>query len=86
VGIRDWKAKRLYNQTKDPHYVKDFLGRKSLKNTEIYINIENTLFEPSTDEFTVRVVEKPEEVKELLEGDFEYICRKGNLTFLRKRK
>ena len=42
MGIRDWKAKWLYNQTKDPYYVKDFLGHKSLKNTEIYINIENT--------------------------------------------
>jgi hypothetical protein len=52
----------------------------------IYINIKNILFEPSRDEFTVRVVEKAEEVKGLLEVGFEYICQKDNLIFLRKRK
>ena len=45
MSIGDWKATKLYNQTKHPNYVKGFLGHKSLKNTEIYINIENTLFE-----------------------------------------
>ena len=75
-----------HHKTKDPHYVKDFLGHKSLKNTEIYINIENTLFEPTSDEFTVRVIEKPEAVKALLEVGFEYICQKDSLIFLRKRK
>jgi hypothetical protein len=76
----------LYHKTKDPYYVKDFLGHKSLKSTEIYINIERTVFEPSSDEFTVRVVDKAEEVKTLLEVGFEYVCQKDNLIFLRKRK
>jgi len=62
------------------------LGHKSIKNTEIYINIESAMFEPSRDEFTVRVVEKTEEVKALLEVGFEYIYQKNNLIFLRKRK
>jgi hypothetical protein len=62
------------------------LGHKSVKNTEIYINIENTLFETSSDEFNVRVTNKPEEVKSLLEVGFEYVCQKDNLMFLRKRK
>ena len=73
-------------KTKDPYYVKNFLGHKSLKSTEIYINIEHTLFEPSDDAFTVKVAEKPEEVKALLEIGFEYVCQKDNLIFLRKRK
>jgi hypothetical protein len=38
-------------------HVKNFLGHKSVKNTETYINIERTLFEPSSYEFTVRVAE-----------------------------
>ena len=76
----------LYHKTKDPYYVKDFLGHKSLKSTEIYINIERTVFEPSSDEFTVRVVDNAEEVKKLLEVGFEYVCQKDNLIFLRKRK
>ncbi len=76
--LRHWKATMLYHRTKDPLYVRDFLGHKSMKNTESYINIENTLFEPSRDEFTVRVVEKTEEVKALLEVGFECICQKDN--------
>jgi integrase len=84
--FRHWKATQLYHQTKDPYYVKDFLGHKELRNTEIYINIERTLFNDSTDGFTVKVVEKPEEIKSLLEVGFEYVCEKDSLTFLRKRK
>jgi len=67
-------------------YLLAFLRHKSLRNTEIYINIERTLFEPGSDEFTVKVVEKPEGVKALLEVGFEYVCQKEGLIFLRKRK
>jgi integrase/DNA-directed RNA polymerase subunit RPC12/RpoP len=84
--LRHWKATQLYHQTRDPYYVKQFLGHKSLKNTEIYINIERTLFEPGSDEFTVKVTDKAEEVKGLLEVGFEYVCQKDSLIFLRKRK
>jgi len=38
------------------------------------------------DEFTVRVVKEPEEVKGLLEVGFNYVCQKDNLIFMRKRK
>ena len=62
------------------------LGHKSLQNTEIYINIERTLFEPNDDEFTVKVAQSPEEIKALLEIGFEYVCQKDTLIFLRKRK
>jgi integrase len=84
--FRHWKATMLYHKTKDPYYVKNFLGYKSLKSTEIYINIEHTLFEASDDAFTVKLAKKPEEIKALLEADFEYVCQKDNLIFLRKRK
>ncbi len=76
----------LYHKTKDPYYVKNFLGHKSLKSTEIYITIKYTLFEASDETFTVKVSQKPEEVKSLLEIGFEYVCQKDNLIFLRKRK
>ena len=69
-----------------PYYVKDFLGHKSLSSTEIYMNIERTMFESACDEFTVKVTEKPQEVKALLEAGFEYICQKDDLPFFRKRK
>jgi len=38
------------------------------------------------DEFTVKVVSNPEEIKELLEIGFEYVCEKDGSLFLRKRK
>jgi integrase/predicted RNA-binding Zn-ribbon protein involved in translation (DUF1610 family) len=85
--FRHWKATTLYHQTKDPYYVQHFLGHKKLESTEIYINIEHTLFEAgANDEFTVKVAEKPEEIKALLEVGFEYVCSKDNLIFMRKRK
>ena len=76
----------LYHQTKDSYCVKDFLGHKSLASTEIYINIERTMFESIGDEFTVKVAEKVDGIKTLLETGFEYVCQKDSLVFLRKRK
>jgi integrase len=61
--LRHWKATMLYHETGDIYYVQRFLGHKSISNTEIYIHIANTIFESRSDEFTVRVVVKPEEVK-----------------------
>ncbi len=84
--FRHWKATQLYYETKDPYYVKDFLGHRELRNTEIYINIERTIFQSGTDGFTVKVTDKVEDVKSLLEVGFEYVCQKDNLIFLRKRK
>ncbi len=48
--------------------------------------LERVLFKETTDEFTVRIARKTEEIKELLEVGFEYICEKDGLLFLRKRK
>ncbi|PVX26107.1 MAG: recombinase XerD [Candidatus Bathyarchaeum sp.] len=84
--FRHWKATTLYHQTKDPYYVKEFLGHKSLKSTEIYITIERTIFEPSNDEYTVKIAKDPQDIKDLLEAGFEYVCNKEELVFLRKRK
>jgi integrase len=85
--LRHWKATMEYHRTKDIVYVQQLLGHKEIKNTMIYINIEHAIFGASeNDEFTVRVTEKPEEIKELLQLGFEYVCQKDNLVFLRKRK
>lgn len=85
--LRHWKATTLYHQTKDPYYVQHFLGHKEQSSTEIYLNIEHTLFEAgANDQLSVRIAEKPEEIKLLLEIGFEYVCQKDTLIFLRKRK
>lgn len=57
------------------------------KDLNIYLSItEKTIFETSSDEFSVRVTNKPEEVKSSLEVGSEYVCQKDSLIFLRKRK
>lgn len=85
--IRHWKATMLYHKTKDPLYVRDFLGHKSMKNTEKYVNIERKIFaDYGNEEFTVKVAQTPQELVTLLEAGFEYVCQKDNLIFLRKRK
>jgi hypothetical protein len=77
----------LYHQTKDIYFVKKFLGHKSIKNTEIYITIEKAIFgDSNSDEFTVKVASKPDEIKALLEVGFEYMCEKDGMLFFRKRK
>jgi integrase len=84
--FRHWKATTLYHKTKDPLYVKDFLGHKSMKNTEKYVNIERKIFaDYENDEFTVKVTDKPEEATKYLEVGYEWVGVKDNLIFLRKR-
>ena len=85
--LRHWKATMLYHKTKDPFYVRDFLGHKSMKNTEKYVNIERKMFaEYGNEEFTVKVTSKQEEATIYLEQGFEWVGVKDNLIFLRKRK
>ena len=69
-----------------PSLRQGLLRHRCLNSTEIYINIERTLFEDQSDEFTVKVAKKPEDIKALLETGFEYVCQKDNLVYLRKRK
>ena len=83
--LRHWKATTLYHKTRDILKVKQFLGHKTLSSTMIYIDIEKAIYGQMTEEFTVRVAEKPEEIKKLLEAGFEYVCEKDKLMFFRKR-
>jgi len=84
--LRHWKATMLYHQTKDILYVKEFLGHKRIDTTLLYIQLAEVIFKESTDEFTVRVASKPEEITPLLEVGFEFVCQKDRLLYFRKRK
>ena len=84
--LRHWKATMLYHQTKDILYVKEFLGHQRIETTMLYIQLAEILFKEKTDEFTVRVASKPEEIKQLLEVGFEFVCQKDGLAYFRKRK
>jgi len=76
----------LYHQTKDILHVKEFLGHRTVTTTELYIQLDRVLFQETSEEFTVKVAEKPEQIKSLLEVGFQYICSKDKLMFFRKRK
>jgi hypothetical protein len=86
--FRHWKATMLYHQTKDIYYVKNFLGHKSVKNTEIYITVEHAIYQSGgpDQKFTVRVTKDPQEIAELIADGFEEATKQGDLIYLRKRK
>ena len=87
-SFRHWKATMLMHETHGKiYYVEQFLGHRSIKNTELYIQLEQTIFgESDNDEFIVEVATTAEELKRLLEDNFDYVCQKDSLIFLRKRR
>ena len=76
----------LYHQTKGILYVKGFLGHKKIEDTLPYIQLAETIFKETTDEFTVRVAKSLDEACSLLEAGFEYVTDMDGVKFLRKRK
>ena len=62
------------------------LGHKKLESTLLYIQLEQVLFDEESDQFTVKVAETKDRIRELLEAGFEYVCEKDDLTYFRKRK
>lgn len=76
----------LYHETKNPVLVKEFLGHRTLDTTLLYIQTEKSLFKDENENFTVKAVKDTQEIHELLEVGFEYICEKDGLMFFRKRK
>ena len=69
-------------------HVKKILGHKYVQNTEVYINLENTLFQTPNDEFTSKVATNAQEACQLVETGFEYVTGEYNDggKIFRKRK
>ena len=76
----------LYHQAKDMLYVMDFLGHKSIKNTLIYIQLEEAIFKEESDEYICKVAKNLDEAKELIELGFEYVTEMDGFKLFRKRK
>ena len=72
--FRHWKATTLYHQTKDILYVMKFLGHRNIKNTLIYIQLEEAIFKEQKDGFICKAAKDADEAKELIEIGFEYVC------------
>lgn len=84
--FRHWKATLEYHKTKDILHVMKPLGHRNIKNTLIYIDLENVLFSGQSDEFHVKTAETVEEACRLAEVGFEYFTTTDDTQIFRKRK
>ena len=85
--LRHFKGTIEYHKSKDILRVKYILGHKNIRNTLIYMDIENTLFQgQENDEFHVRTAKTIDEACKLLEVGFEYVCEMDEVKLFRKRK
>ncbi len=84
--LRHWKATMEHHKTKDILHVKQMLGHKSIDNTILYVQLEESLFGEPADEFYSAVAKTSDEIKRLIEAGFEYVCTFENAVYFRKRK
>jgi len=75
-----------YHKTHDARHVQKLLGHKKLTSTEIYINLEQAVFDEASDEFHVKVAENLQEVCDLIQVGFEYVTEMDGKKIFRKRK
>jgi hypothetical protein len=76
----------LCRDTKNILYIKEFLGHRKLETKLGHLRLGVATFRETSDEFTVRVASKPQEIQTLLAMDFECVCREDELFSFRKRK
>ena len=81
--LRHFYGTMLYHKTKDIVHVQRKMGHRSLKNTLIYIDLADF---DNEEEYISKVAQTPEEIQDLIEAGFEYVCKKDGLAFFRKRK
>lgn len=85
--LRHWKATMEYHYTKDILHVMAFLGHKEIENTQLYIQLDNQLFQNIPEEnFTIRAVGTLEEAVKLGEVGFEPFMVINGVQLMRKRK
>ena len=82
-GLRYFKGTSEYFGTRDIFYVKRILGHKSIKNTEIYVNIVGF---DDNENYVCRVAATKEERINLIESGFERVDKDGDEWYFRKRK
>ena len=83
--MRTWKGTMEYHRTKDVLYVMQVLGHKNIKNTLIYIQLEEALFNDQTD-FISKVAKTEAEACVLIDAEFEFVCDFDGHKLFRKRK
>jgi integrase/transcription elongation factor Elf1 len=80
--LRHYKATMEYHRTKDILHVMQILGHKNINNTLIYTQLVNF----KDDDYTAKVAHSEQEVCQLIEAGFEYVCDYNGNKIFRKRK
>jgi integrase len=83
--IRHWKGTMEYHKTQSIIHVQRLLGHKSILNTQLYVNLEQAIFEINED-YEVKIAETVEQACKLLEVGFEYVTDIEGKKLFRKRK
>ena len=86
--FRHWKGTMEYHKTKDIIHVKTVLGHKSITSTMVYINLENALYNPDTDEWYSLVVHDEKELQKAIAENWTLVVALNNTfpMFFKKRK
>jgi hypothetical protein len=71
-----------YHKTKDILHVMQILGHRSINNTLIYTHLVNS----KEDDYTAKVAHSEQEVCQLIEAGFEFVCDYEDNKVFRKRK
>ena len=74
-----------YHKTQNIIHVQRLLGHKSILNTQIYVNLEQAIFE-ANDDYEVKTAETLDDARKLLEVGFEYVTDMDGMKLFRKRK
>jgi site-specific recombinase XerC len=83
--IRHWKGTMEYHETQNIIHVQRLLGHKSILNTQIYVNLEQAIFEVN-DDYEVKIAETLDQACKLLEVGFEFVTDMDGKKVFRKRK
>jgi len=84
--FRHWGATMLYHKTRDPFLVQRRLRHKNLRNTQIYVHLEEVIFQSQSDEFYSATAQNVEEARKLIETSFDYIATFQDVMIFKKRK
>jgi len=74
-----------YHKTQSIIHVQKLLGHKSILNTQIYVNLEQAIFEANED-YEVKTAENHDDACKLLEVGFVYVTDIEGKKLFRKRK
>jgi hypothetical protein len=53
------------------------MGHRRIESTLVYVQIENALFQNTSEDLTCKVAETSDQTKQLIEAGFEYVMQKA---------